>query len=32
MRYKLTFTLGEQALTEVGEVNEFPPADEWGAL
>ncbi|KAF6717987.1 ADP-ribosylation factor-binding protein GGA3 [Oryzias melastigma] len=32
MRYKLTFTLGEQTLTEVGEVNEFPPADRWGAL
>ncbi|XP_044044984.1 ADP-ribosylation factor-binding protein GGA3a isoform X2 [Siniperca chuatsi] len=32
MRYKLTFTLGEQPHTEVGEVNEFPPADRWGAL
>ncbi|XP_008276700.1 ADP-ribosylation factor-binding protein GGA3a [Stegastes partitus] len=32
MRYKLTFTLGEQPLAEVGEVNEFPPADKWGAL
>lgn len=32
MRYKLTFTLGEQPVTEVGEVNEFPPADKWGAL
>ncbi|KAG7485893.1 ADP-ribosylation factor-binding GGA3-like isoform X1 [Solea senegalensis] len=32
MRYKLTFTLGEQPLTEVWEVNEFPPADRWGAL
>uniref|UniRef100_A0A7N6BDX0 Golgi associated, gamma adaptin ear containing, ARF binding protein 3a n=1 Tax=Anabas testudineus TaxID=64144 RepID=A0A7N6BDX0_ANATE len=32
MRYKLTFTLGEQTLTEMGEVNEFPPADKWGAL
>uniref|UniRef100_A0A8C4DLI5 Golgi associated, gamma adaptin ear containing, ARF binding protein 3a n=1 Tax=Dicentrarchus labrax TaxID=13489 RepID=A0A8C4DLI5_DICLA len=32
MRYKLTFTLGEQSHTEVGEVNEFPPADRWGAL
>uniref|UniRef100_A0A8D3BJZ4 Golgi associated, gamma adaptin ear containing, ARF binding protein 3a n=1 Tax=Scophthalmus maximus TaxID=52904 RepID=A0A8D3BJZ4_SCOMX len=32
LRYKLTFTLGEQPLTEVGEVNEFPPADRWGAL
>ncbi|XP_070712550.1 ADP-ribosylation factor-binding protein GGA3a [Pempheris klunzingeri] len=32
MRYKLTFTLGDQPHTEVGEVNEFPPADRWGAL
>ncbi|TKS67976.1 ADP-ribosylation factor-binding protein GGA3 [Collichthys lucidus] len=32
MKYKLTFTLGEQAHTEVGEVNDFPPADRWGAL
>ncbi|XP_041641799.1 ADP-ribosylation factor-binding protein GGA3a isoform X2 [Cheilinus undulatus] len=32
MRYKLTFMLGEQLHTEVGEVNEFPPADRWGAL
>ncbi|KAM9362886.1 ADP-ribosylation factor-binding protein GGA3a [Symphorus nematophorus] len=32
MRYKLTFTLGEQSTTDVGEVNEFPPADRWGAL
>lgn len=32
MRYKLTFTLGEQSHSEVGEVNEFPPADRWGAL
>ncbi|XP_023147810.1 ADP-ribosylation factor-binding protein GGA3a isoform X1 [Amphiprion ocellaris] len=32
MRYKLTFMLGEQPITEVGEVNEFPPADKWGAL
>ncbi|XP_042341082.1 ADP-ribosylation factor-binding protein GGA3a [Plectropomus leopardus] len=32
MRYKLTFTLGEQPHEEVGEVNEFPPADRWGAL
>ncbi|KAK9540017.1 hypothetical protein VZT92_002493 [Zoarces viviparus] len=32
MRYKLTFMLGEQPQSEVGEVNEFPPADRWGAL
>ncbi|XP_037118714.1 ADP-ribosylation factor-binding protein GGA3a isoform X2 [Syngnathus acus] len=29
MRYKLTFMLGEQPYTDVGEVNEFPPADRW---
>ncbi|KAJ3614931.1 hypothetical protein NHX12_018500 [Muraenolepis orangiensis] len=32
MRYKLAFTLGEQPCTEVGEVEQFPPADKWGAL
>lgn len=32
MRFKLSFTLGEKSYTEVGEVNEFPPADRWGAL
>uniref|UniRef100_A0A668AKB1 Golgi associated, gamma adaptin ear containing, ARF binding protein 3a n=1 Tax=Myripristis murdjan TaxID=586833 RepID=A0A668AKB1_9TELE len=32
MRYKLTFTLGEQPYTEVGEVDHFPPAERWGAL
>uniref|UniRef100_A0A8C2X6F6 Golgi associated, gamma adaptin ear containing, ARF binding protein 3a n=2 Tax=Cyclopterus lumpus TaxID=8103 RepID=A0A8C2X6F6_CYCLU len=32
LRYRLTFTLGEQPHSEVGEVNEFPPADRWGAL
>ncbi|XP_047435313.1 ADP-ribosylation factor-binding protein GGA3a isoform X2 [Mugil cephalus] len=32
MKYKLTLTLGEQPLTEVGEVNEFPPAETWGSL
>ncbi|XP_031596047.1 ADP-ribosylation factor-binding protein GGA3a isoform X2 [Oreochromis aureus] len=32
MRYKLIFTLGEQPFTEVGEVNDFPPVDKWGAL
>ncbi|KAL6110200.1 gga3 [Pungitius sinensis] len=32
MRYKLMFTLGEQPHSEVGEVNEFPPTDRWGAL
>lgn len=32
MRYKLAFTLGEKPCTEVGEVEQFPPAEEWGAL
>uniref|UniRef100_A0A3P8NX06 Golgi associated, gamma adaptin ear containing, ARF binding protein 3a n=1 Tax=Astatotilapia calliptera TaxID=8154 RepID=A0A3P8NX06_ASTCA len=32
MRYKLGFTLGDQPFTEVGEVNDFPPVDKWGAL
>ncbi|XP_061589153.1 ADP-ribosylation factor-binding protein GGA3-like [Cololabis saira] len=32
MRFKLTFMLGEQPFTEVGEVSGFPPADRWGAL
>ncbi|KAF7662998.1 hypothetical protein LDENG_00221580 [Lucifuga dentata] len=32
MKYKLTFTLGEQPHTELGEVDQFPAADRWGAL
>ncbi|KAM6971926.1 ADP-ribosylation factor-binding protein GGA3a [Aplochiton taeniatus] len=32
MRYKLTFVLGEQPCTEEGEVDQFPPAERWGAL
>ncbi|KAG8509617.1 ADP-ribosylation factor-binding protein GGA3, partial [Galemys pyrenaicus] len=32
LRYKLTFTLGEQLSTEVGEVDQFPPAEQWGKL
>uniref|UniRef100_A0A4W5MJU9 Golgi associated, gamma adaptin ear containing, ARF binding protein 3a n=1 Tax=Hucho hucho TaxID=62062 RepID=A0A4W5MJU9_9TELE len=32
MRYKLTFTLGEQQCTETGEVDQFPPAEIRGAL
>lgn len=32
LRYKLTFTLGARSCTEVGEVNEFPTADTFGAL
>ncbi|XP_046899513.1 ADP-ribosylation factor-binding protein GGA3a [Hypomesus transpacificus] len=32
MRYKLTFTLGDQQCTETGEVDQFPPAERWGVL
>ncbi|XP_034043734.1 ADP-ribosylation factor-binding protein GGA3a isoform X2 [Thalassophryne amazonica] len=32
MKYKLIFVLGEQPHTEVGEVDDFPPTDRWGAL
>ncbi|XP_062403786.1 ADP-ribosylation factor-binding protein GGA3a isoform X2 [Sardina pilchardus] len=32
MRYKLTFTLGDQPHTEAGEVDQFPPAERWGTL
>ncbi|XP_054634003.1 ADP-ribosylation factor-binding protein GGA3a isoform X2 [Dunckerocampus dactyliophorus] len=32
MRFKLTFTLGEQHHTDVGEVNDFPSPDRWGVL
>lgn len=32
MRYKLIFILGDQLHTELGEINEFPPADIWGTL
>lgn len=30
LRYKLTFTQGEQPLSEVGEVTSFPEAELWG--
>ncbi|KAM9210307.1 ADP-ribosylation factor-binding protein GGA3 isoform 1-T1 [Dugong dugon] len=32
LRYRLTFTLGEQLSTEVGEVDQFPPVERWGSL
>ncbi|KAF4797366.1 hypothetical protein TURU_073973 [Turdus rufiventris] len=32
LRYRLTFTLGDQPSTEVGEVDEFPPVEQWGNL
>ncbi|XP_066090098.1 ADP-ribosylation factor-binding protein GGA3 isoform X2 [Saccopteryx bilineata] len=32
LRYRLTFTLGEQLSTQVGEVDQFPPVEQWGNL
>ncbi|XP_069728831.1 ADP-ribosylation factor-binding protein GGA3 isoform X1 [Phaenicophaeus curvirostris] len=32
LRYRLSFTLGEQPSTEVGEVDQFPPVEQWGHL
>ncbi|XP_043858061.1 ADP-ribosylation factor-binding protein GGA3 isoform X1 [Dromiciops gliroides] len=32
LRYKLSFALGDQLSTEVGEVDQFPPVDQWGNL
>ncbi|XP_039596298.1 ADP-ribosylation factor-binding protein GGA3-like [Polypterus senegalus] len=32
LRYKLTFMLGEQQCDEVGEVDKFPSAENWGSL
>ncbi|XDV12244.1 hypothetical protein PO909_000954 [Leuciscus waleckii] len=32
LRYKLTYLLGERQYTEVGELDQFPPADRWGSL
>ncbi|KAL8163239.1 UNVERIFIED_CONTAM: gamma adaptin ear containing, arf binding protein [Gekko kuhli] len=32
LRYRLTFVLGDQPTTEVGEVDQFPPAEQWGNL
>ncbi|XP_038597868.1 ADP-ribosylation factor-binding protein GGA3 [Tachyglossus aculeatus] len=32
LRYRLTFTLGEQLSTEVGEVDQFPAPEQWGNL
>ncbi|XP_033896109.2 ADP-ribosylation factor-binding protein GGA3-like isoform X2 [Acipenser ruthenus] len=32
LRYKLTFTLGDQSCTDAGEVDQFPPAEKWGYL
>ncbi|NXU56461.1 GGA3 protein, partial [Turnix velox] len=32
LRYRLSFTLGDQPSTEVGEVDQFPPVEQWGQL
>ncbi|XP_030063735.1 ADP-ribosylation factor-binding protein GGA1 isoform X2 [Microcaecilia unicolor] len=32
LRYKLTFTMGGQTYDEIGDVDQFPPADSWGHL
>ncbi|KAG9466897.1 hypothetical protein GDO78_015922 [Eleutherodactylus coqui] len=32
LRYKLSFALGEDCSTEVGEVDQFPDPDQWGKL
>ncbi|KAM5288692.1 ADP-ribosylation factor-binding protein GGA1 isoform 2-T2 [Ctenodactylus gundi] len=32
LRYKLTFTMGDQTYNEMGDVDQFPPPDSWGSL
>ena len=32
LRYKLTFTVGEQTYNEMGDVDQFPPPESWGNL
>nr|XP_042699500.1 ADP-ribosylation factor-binding protein GGA1 isoform X2 [Chrysemys picta bellii] len=32
LRYKLTFTMGEQTYNEMGDVDQFPPPESWGSL
>ncbi|KAG7460042.1 hypothetical protein MATL_G00217020 [Megalops atlanticus] len=32
LRYKLTFTLGEENHDETGDVDQFPPPETWGSL
>ncbi|NWT67756.1 GGA1 protein, partial [Prunella himalayana] len=32
LRYKLTFTMGEQTYNEIGDVDQFPPPESWGNL
>uniref|UniRef100_A0A2K5SJ73 Golgi associated, gamma adaptin ear containing, ARF binding protein 1 n=1 Tax=Cebus imitator TaxID=2715852 RepID=A0A2K5SJ73_CEBIM len=32
LRYKLTFTMGDQTYNEMGDVDQFPPPETWGSL
>nr|XP_015215141.1 PREDICTED: ADP-ribosylation factor-binding protein GGA1-like [Lepisosteus oculatus] len=32
LRYKLTFTMGEETHNEIGDVEQFPPPENWGKL
>ncbi|XP_068938201.1 ADP-ribosylation factor-binding protein GGA1 [Petaurus breviceps papuanus] len=32
LRYKLTFTMGDQTYNEMGDVDQFPPPESWGSL
>ncbi|XP_069822567.1 ADP-ribosylation factor-binding protein GGA1 [Dendropsophus ebraccatus] len=32
LRYKLTYTQGEQTFDEMGDVDDFPPVEKWGNL
>lgn len=32
LRYKLTYTQGEQTFDEMGDVEDFPPVEKWGNL
>ncbi|KAM8930252.1 ADP-ribosylation factor-binding protein GGA1 [Pelodytes ibericus] len=32
LRYKLTYTQGEQSFDEMGDVEDFPPVEKWGNL
>lgn len=32
LRYKLTFTMGDQTYNEMGDVDQFPAPETWGSL
>ncbi|MBN3311249.1 GGA1 protein, partial [Amia calva] len=32
LRYKLSFTLGDETFSEIGDVEQFPPPETWGSL